>query len=114
GSTVGSIEAFNLPDSLAIVPSRSFVASGPLAGPFSPSCTTYLVTNRSSNTISWSVSGVPAWLNLSVSGGTVAGHSATVLNACIAASASGLPPAVYQGSLIFSNVTTGLSQARHV
>src|SRR5207247_7638248 len=48
GSTVGSIEAFNLPDSLAIVPSRSFVASGPLGGPFSPSCTTFLVMNRSS------------------------------------------------------------------
>src|SRR5437899_333776 len=73
-ATVGVVEAFDLPDGLSILPSARFLSSGPVGGPFLPQCMSYLLTNRSSNVLSWSVASGQPWLNLSATQGQLPPH----------------------------------------
>jgi len=111
---VGVVEAFDMPDGLSIVPSARFLSSGPVGGPFLPGCMTYLVTNRSSNVLSWSVASTQPWLNLSATHGQLAPHGGTNLVVCIATNATSLNPGVFRDTLVFSNATTGATQLRGV
>jgi uncharacterized repeat protein (TIGR01451 family) len=60
----GTLEAFDLPDSLFIVQPAGFFASGPQGGPFAPACQTYSLTNISQETISWTARVTQPWLGL--------------------------------------------------
>src|SRR6266516_3056283 len=112
--TVGVVEAFDMPDGLSIVPSARFLSSGPVGGPFVPGCMTYLVTNRTSNFVSWGLAQSQPWLNLSATHGQLPPHGGTNLIVCIATNATSLNPGVFRDTLVFSNATTGATQSRGV
>src|SRR5204862_318509 len=47
------------PGDITVTPDSGFAASGPAGGPFTPSSTVYTLTNVSTGTRTWSVTGVP-------------------------------------------------------
>ncbi len=112
--TVGVKEAFDLPDQLSIVPSVNFVSSGPAGGPFSPDCVTYVLTNRSSNALSWRLTSTQSWLTVSAPSGVLPGFGETSVTVCLGTNAGRLTPGVFRDTLVFSNVTTRVAQTREV
>ncbi|PYJ04913.1 MAG: hypothetical protein DME25_09315 [Verrucomicrobia bacterium] len=87
-TTAGVTEAYDLPDSLFISNPMGFVASGPLAGPFTPSCQTYPLTNISDKAISWTVRATQRWLTVSPASGTLAPGMSTNVTVCLGSNGS--------------------------
>ncbi len=112
-STRGVQEAFDLPDDLRITPVKPFVSSGPVGGPFDHLVQTFSLTNHGTNTLSWTLSNDTSWLTADRSGGALLpdGPADTVsvsLNAAAVALASNL----YNATVFFTNVTSGMTQHR--
>ncbi len=103
-----------IPDFLRVTPAADFVSQGAPGGPFSPSATTYVLSNASSAAISWAVRNSQAWLDVSPTNGTLAvGQSASV-TVGLTAAANSLAAGQYTDTLTFSNFTSGAVQRRGV
>lgn len=113
-TTIGLVEAFDLPDKLSILPSGGISASGPVGGPLVPHCFSYFVTNRSSNAITWSVLATQSWISLSVTQATLRPFSATNVTACLTPSTLSFTQGLVQQSLMFSNHISGIVQTREI
>jgi uncharacterized repeat protein (TIGR01451 family) len=111
-STSGVQEAYDLPDALLIPSSRNFIPSGPVGGPFSPSCITYLVTNTASTGLVWSASISQPWLSVQPAGGTLASKQSVQVTVCLTPLAMGLPLGSYLDQITFSNANSGEIQQR--
>jgi uncharacterized repeat protein (TIGR01451 family) len=110
--TVGVVEAFDLPDSLFLINPAGFVAGGPQAGPLTPSCQNYPLTNISEQPISWMVRVTQPWLVVSPAGGTLAPGTATNVTVCLTSQALALPLGTFTDTIIFSNTVSGVAQTR--
>jgi hypothetical protein len=111
-TTSGIREAFDLPDALFIINPENLVASGPQAGPFSPDCRTYPLTNISSQPITWSVRVTQPWLTASPTGGVLAPSAVTNVTVCLTPTAAGLPLGNFLDTIVFLNTTTKIVQTR--
>lgn len=111
-TTVGIVEAYDLPDSLFLSNPSSFVSGGPAGGPFSPVCQTYPLTNISETTISWTARNSSGWLAVSPTSGTLAPGASTNVLVCVNQTASVLPLGTFDDVIVFSNTVTGISQSR--
>jgi len=112
-TTVGVVEAFDVPDDLLVRPISPLAASGPEGGPFSPGAQTYILQNVSTNLVRWTaVAGAP-WLELSRASGVMEpGAVEETVTVSLNALVSSLPAGVYTAGVVFSNSVTGRTQAR--
>ena len=113
-TTSGVHEAFDLPDALLIFPSTPFLASGRVGGPLVPSCTSYLITNHTSNILSWVAKATQPWLIVNPASGRLAGGAATHVSFCLTNGGNSLPFGNFLGSVLFTNLTSGVVQQRDV
>ena len=86
------------------------VLVGPMGGPFSVSSLNLSLSNSGLAALNWSSSNNAAWLNTSPSNGTLSAGATATVAASLNSVASNLPPALYAGNLVFSNLTGGLTQ----
>jgi len=90
---------------LAVSPVKGFTGVGPVGGPFGTTSQTYVLTNLGNGTVNWSLINTSAWLTASAANGALAPASEAGITIGLSSSAAALPAAVYQASVIFSNVT---------
>jgi hypothetical protein len=95
------------PPTLQLSPSTGITSTGNQGGPFSPSSFSYQLS-APTGPVNYSISGLPSWLTVSTTFGTVAIDAATVVTFAINPSAIGLPPGTYSASIAFTNTTNGL------
>ncbi len=95
------------PPTLQLSPSTAIISTGNQGGPFTPSSFTYQLS-APTGPVNYSISGLPSWLTVSTTFGTVAIDSVTVVNFTINPSAIGLPPGTYNASIAFTNTINGL------
>jgi hypothetical protein len=111
GTTVGVVEAFDVPG-MFVIESEDFATAGPAGGPFTPASASYTLRNISMETITVEVSTSVDWLSIN-GGGLV---EMLVLNANDVASvvigpgadALALPLGQESGEISFVNLTNGL------
>ena len=99
------------PDTLVVTPANGFVASGPAGGPFSPASQTYFLTNSGANPLTWSLVSTSAWLNASVSNGTLAAGATNSVTISLAAAANSLAVGTYAATVSFTNWNTHVVQS---
>ena len=96
---------------LVVTPSTGFTASGPVAGPFSPSSGNFQLTNTGSSSLTWSLISTSAWLTAS-GGGTLAAGAITTATVSLGFTATNLPGGTYTANVWFTNQTKGGAQSR--
>ena len=103
-----------LKDDLTAVPPEDFTSIGYEGGPFVPVSKTYTLTNNGSNPLDWTAAVTQSWLDVTPTGGTLAGGASTTVDVIINADANTLVPGDYNDVITFTNTTSGFSQMRNV
>jgi hypothetical protein len=112
-STIGVIEAFDVPDDLRITPSTGLTSTGPVGGAFFPGAKAYVLTNLSATNLTWSAGTSADWVTLSETGGELGPNGAvTNLVVSLNASALALAAGVHTNLVTFTNQTSGRVQVR--
>lgn len=102
------------PDSLQITPGN-FVVSGPAGGPFGPSAPSWSLTNIGAAPVNWTLANTSAWVNVSLTNGTLTpGGPATTVTTSLNSAASNLTAGSYQTVLWFTNQNDAFGQSRQV
>jgi len=105
-------------DDLAVAPGGGFVSRGYQGGPFVPSCNSLTLTNMSDppTPMTWSAQATVSWLTVTPTDGIVVAGTPATVEVCINASAQDLPAgeAVYIGSVLFTNTSSGIAQTRDI
>ena len=98
-------------DPLVITPGSGFAAVGPVGGPFNISVQSYALSNSGLASLTWSLrTNNAAWLSAASAGGALGPGLSTNVVVSLNGVASNLVAALYNGDLLFSNQTLGLSQ----
>src|ERR1017187_1812114 len=102
-----------IPDTLQITPYGGFAAAGYVGGPFSNTNQSYVLTNVGASSLNWSLANTSAWLQVSITGGTLnpGGSSATVV-VSLSAAATNLTAGNYVATVAFTNLSDGIAQYR--
>jgi hypothetical protein len=110
-TTTGVVESYLVPDGLVITPSSSYAVEGTIGGPFTPSSKNYVLHNTTTNDISWTASTTATWMDLSATNGSLppSGGSTNLL-VSLNATASNMAVGNYDGILVITNLTSGVSQ----
>lgn len=103
-----------MPDYLDIQPATGLSGMGHPGGPFTPSQQAYVVSNTAPGDITWSVCGAPSWVAVTPSSGALSAGMSATIQVEFNAAAAALPEGVYNGELVFSNLTTTITQKRPV
>jgi hypothetical protein len=106
-ASVTTISVCVAPGYISVTPWEDFSSSGPQGGPFSPSSTTYTLTNPGGCPLDWTASKGQAWVSLSKTGGTLASGASTDVIVSITSNANALPPGAYGDEVFFTNTTNG-------
>ena len=100
-------------DALQISPGLGFAANGPSGGPFNPTAQNYSLKNTGAGVLNWTVSNIPAWLNVTASGGQLKPTGpAAILTVNMNSAASNLLAGSYTATIWFTNVNDGVGQSR--
>jgi hypothetical protein len=102
------------PEFLQVTPTAMLVSTGYVGGPFSGFAQGYTLTNRGLGSLNWSVGNTSSWVNVSVSGGALAGGDATNVGVSLSAGASILAAGNYTNTLRFTNLGNNDVQSRQV
>jgi hypothetical protein len=100
------------PIPLRILPHSGLSAAGIEGGPFAPAGQTYVLTNTSASSLSWTARVNVAWAGLSSAAGTLAAGAATSVAVTITHAADFLGAGTYSGAVSFSNLTAATGQSR--
>jgi hypothetical protein len=97
------------PGQLGVSPTNGFSSSGKRGGPFSPSGTSYTLTNAGTTTLSWTAKAsgeATNWLNLSPANGTLLSGATNTVSLTISTNANQLNSRSfpYGGLISFTNV----------
>ena len=112
-TTIGVVEAFDVPDDLLVAEVEGLLASGPEGGAFIPASRTYTLSNVGANAVAWSLSATGSWLDLSPTSGTLpVGGEPVQVTVALNPAAGNLPAGVYRDSITFTNHVTGRVQSR--
>jgi hypothetical protein len=104
-TTSGVGETFDVPDDLFIAPALGLTSTGPDGGPFSPVNQTYSLSNVGTNVVDWSATWTAAWLELSITNGTLQpGYAPVTLTVQLNSIANSLPAARMMTSLSLPTV----------
>lgn len=113
GSISGGAQNYSLiisgqsTDALSVSPGDSFIATGTLGGPFTPSSKEYTLSNLGGSSLNWSAAASQTWVNLSPASGTLAVGESITVTASLTAAANSLPGGNHNASLTFTNTTSG-------
>ena len=102
-----------IPDYLQIHPNEDFEFSGHPGGPFLPSARLYTLNNIGPIDIHWTVD-EPNWLDVDPKSGTVKPAKSVNVRISPNAVAKTLSQGHYTGDVNFVDITTGITQSRHV
>jgi subtilase family serine protease len=106
------INALLKPDPFVISPVSGFNFSGPFGGPFGVNSQNLLLTNGSATSLTWSVSSMPSWLNISSGGGTLNPGGSSPVTVSLNSTSGTLTGGTYTGYLWLTNVTSGIGHSR--
>ncbi|MGZ4961066.1 MAG: protease pro-enzyme activation domain-containing protein [Limisphaerales bacterium] len=115
GSPNGSafIDAMAGPvDVLKISPAAGFTANGGVGGPFDVTNITFVVTNSGNTTVNWQAYNSASWLSISTAAGTLAGATASGVDASLNSIAYTLAVGAYTATVGFTNKNNGIGQTR--
>jgi subtilase family serine protease len=98
------------PDALRCTPATGFISSGQIGGPFSVTSQTFLLTNSGSISLDWSLAGLPAWLDASITGGTLSPSESLAVTVNLNFASSNLAADVYVANLTLADLTSGIVQ----
>ena len=101
-------------DPLGVQPMDGLTATGYSGGPFSPESKVYGITNKSSQSITFTATSSAPWLSVSPSSWLLQAGGSVDVTAVVNAQANSLPVGTHFASVIFSNQVSGLIQARPV
>ncbi len=93
------------------VTAGSLDSNGPVGGTFTPSSTTFTISNSGSGPLSWTAAMAAAWLTLSPSSGTVNPGLTATVTASINTAANSLAQGSYADTITFTNSTNGTGNA---
>ncbi len=96
------INALTTPDPLGLLPPDEFTTSGMVGGPFGETNWVITVTNAGAGELDWALGGVPAWLTVSATNGTLAADAATNLMVQWV-TPNRWPAGGYRAALMFTN-----------
>jgi hypothetical protein len=94
-----------MPGSLQVTPATDMASVGNPGGPFSPSLFQYQLSTNN-GTVNYSISGLPAWLNVSSASGTVTTTPITI-TFTVNSNANSVAIGGYNATISFSNTTNG-------
>ena len=101
-------------ESLQVSPERRLYSGGHPGGPFSPSNAIYMVSNVGTGRIAWTADSAQNWVTVTPSSGTLEVGASAAVKVTINGQAATLPEGIHSNTVIFSNVTTTLTQTRQV
>jgi len=103
-------------DSLEVSPAGDFVQSAPPGGPFLPSSMTYVLSNTSGSSLSWTAAKTAAWLDLSSASGTLPAGATVAVTVSLNTSAESLAPnsTPYADTVVFTDAASGVAFERDV
>lgn len=110
----GMREAYDLPDELTVAPYAEIRFLGTEGGAVSAGSTNGIVENHGATPLTWTAVCSQSWLEVTPSGGTLAAGRSGQFAVSINAAGRALPAGTYSDTLLFSNVTSGLTQRRPV
>ena len=99
---------------LQVTPIDSLVATGPEGGPFSPSGTTYELTNQGSAPVDWMAAPTQPWLDVAPGSGALNPGDSVEVAVSFNAIAAGLPEGVHSDVVTFANAKEGAERTRDV
>jgi hypothetical protein len=101
------------PETLRVTPPFGFTSQGHNGGPFSVTSQIYTLTNTGSTPLTWRATGIPNWLTVSTTGGTLnpGGPGATV-TVSLNANANSFLITHAVGNVGFNNLTASTTQNR--
>lgn len=106
--------AIAIPDHLRVTPSTGFVSQGAPGGPFSPSSTSYVLSNAGPSSINWTAGTSQNWVSVAPAGGTLPVGQTAGVTVALTALANSLPGGQYSASVAFSNLNSAAIQRRAV
>ncbi|HEY5346033.1 MAG TPA: protease pro-enzyme activation domain-containing protein [Verrucomicrobiae bacterium] len=115
-SGVGHARFFTLimSDELLVSPTNFSTFIGTSAGTFNLASQTIHLTNAGSASLTWSLVNTSSWLNVSSVGGTLGAGASVSVVVSPNNVASNLNVGTYTADIMFSNLTTGVSQLRQI
>jgi hypothetical protein len=78
-----------------------------VGGPFSPSSSTYTLTNTGGQPLNWTAGNTQSWLTLSKSSGTLAAAGTDTVTVSVGSGADSLAAGSYGDTVTFTNTTNG-------
>ena len=102
---------FILTPPLLVSPGSGFSSIGPVSGPFTVSSQFYSLTNASASPINWKLSGLPAWLSVTSTSGTVPGGTVAGLTISLNTAATSLGAGIYSSTIWLTNLNNALAQS---
>ncbi|MGA2855138.1 MAG: hypothetical protein ABSE90_13555, partial [Verrucomicrobiota bacterium] len=105
------INALVPPDPLGISPAGGFNATGPASGSFSPASQIFFLTNSGASSLTWSLVNTSAWLNASVTSGTLAAGASNNVTVSLATAANSLAVGTYASTMKLTNWNTHVVQS---
>ena len=96
---------------MTVTPATTFTPSGSVGGPFTPTTSTYTVTNTGNASMNWTAGSLASWITLSPTGGTLASGGTATVTATINSSANSLASGTYTSTISFTNATNGNGSA---
>jgi Zn-dependent metalloprotease/subtilisin family serine protease len=113
-SDLSSYGACVPPDGLVVTPATGLAAQGYEGGPFAPTSASYTLANQDVNSLTWSATATEPWVTIDPAAGELLPGANTGVSVQLNAAALSLPPGNHSANVIFSNLTTGFTQARSV
>ncbi|MBX7212133.1 MAG: cadherin-like beta sandwich domain-containing protein [Verrucomicrobiaceae bacterium] len=89
------------------VTAGSLDSTGPTGGVFTPSSTTFTISNSGTGTLSWTATKTQSWLTLSPASGSIAAGSTGTLTATIGTGANSLAQGSYSDTITITNTANG-------
>jgi subtilase family serine protease len=90
---------------MAVSPNNGFATAGPVGGPFVVTSQNFTLTNQGVSSLAWSLVNTSSWLNVSVTGGNLAGGAQTGVTVSLAAAANSLAAGSYTANVLVTNLT---------
>ena len=100
-------------DSLRISPQAGFAASGPIGGPFTTTSENFSLANSGDATLNWATASLAPWLAVTPAAGALQpASSAATVTVSLTDAVDALAAGTYSGAVWFTNLSTGVAQAR--
>ncbi len=96
------------PGALSVTPTTGLTSTGPVGGPFSPTNTTYTLTNTGGQSLHWTAADTgSSWLTLSKTSGDLLPGTPDTVTVTINSAANSLAADPYSDTVTFTNTTNG-------